>query len=288
MKKSLSGELLAEFIGTLILIFIGAGCVAGLVLTGATYSQWEISVIWGLGVTMAIYITGAVSGTHINPAVTIALMIFRDFPRKKVLPYIASQVAGAFTGAALVYTMYRGAFLEFEQQTGMVRGSMESLQTAGIFSTYPQSYVGNLQALFIEIVITAFLLMVIFAVTDERNVNAPKGKYAPFAGLLIGLTIAIIGSSFGALTGFAMNPARDFGPKLFTAVAGWGATGIPGPNNYFWVPIAGPIIGAIFGGFVYDFAVRKNIVGEVHVAEKEVQEPPLNEEKVRQVLKEEL
>ncbi|SFH93831.1 glycerol uptake facilitator protein [Tindallia magadiensis] len=287
MKKSLSGELLAEFIGTLILIFIGAGCVAGLVLSGATYSQWEISVIWGLGVTMAIYITGAVSGTHINPAVTIALMIYRDFPRRKVLPYIISQVAGAFSGAALVYTMYREAFIEFEQQTGILRGSMESIQTAGIFSTYPQSYLSNLQALFIEIVITAFLLMVIFAVTDERNVNAPKGKYAPFAALLIGLTIAIIGSSFGTLTGFAMNPARDFGPKLFTAIAGWGSVGIPGPNYYFWVPIVGPVIGGITGGFIYDFAIRKNIAEADDVVPEEIQQLSADEEKLRPILKEE-
>ncbi|MCC5910642.1 MAG: aquaporin family protein [Clostridiaceae bacterium] len=263
MKKNLLGELLAEFIGTLILIFIGAGCVAGLVLTNASYTQWEISIIWGLGVTMAIYITGAVSGTHINPAVTITLAVFRGFSWNKVVPYVLTQVAGAFTGAALVYSMFRGAFITFEQETGIVRGSLESLQTAGIFSTYPQSYIGNGQAFFIEVVITAFLLMVILAVTDDKNPNAPNGKYAPFAGVLIGLTIAIIGASFGPLTGFAMNPARDLGPKLFTALAGWGSIGLPGPNNYFWVPIVGPIVGALLGGFIYDNAVRKNIPGFV-------------------------
>lgn len=138
---------------------------------------------------------------------------------------------------------------------------MESVSTAGIFTTYPQFYLSNMQALMVEIAITALLLMVIFAIGDEKNVNAPKGKYAPFAAILVGITIAIIGGSFGSLTGFAMNPARDFGPKLFLFLAGWGSVGLPGPNNYFWVPIVGPIIGALAGGFLYEYGIRKYIPG---------------------------
>lgn len=266
-KKTLKGELISEFIGAFILLFFGAGCVATLVLKGNPYNGWDIALIWGFAVTMAIYITGAVSGTHINPAVTIALATFRGFPWKKVVPYIIAQTAGTFTGAAMVFALYSKSFTAFEASTGMIRGSVDSVATAGIFSTYPQAYLSNMHALFVEIVITAVLLMVIFALGDAKNVNAPKGKYAPFGAILIGITIAIIGGSFGALTGFAMNPARDFGPKLFTSLAGWGRIGLPAPNNYFWVPIVGPVIGGLIGGFLYENAVSKYIVPGEEVQE---------------------
>ena len=257
-KDNLFGELISEFIGGFLLIVFGAGSVATLVLMDWSYNMWDISLIWGLAVTMAIYITGAVSGTHINPAVTITMAVFRDFPKNKVLPYILAQIAGCFSGAAMAYALFSKSFLDYELKTGTIRGSIESVATAGIFSTYPQSYLSNFHAMFVEIVITSILLIVILAVTDSKNTNAPT-KYAPFAAVLIGLTIAIIGGSFGSLTGFAMNPARDFGPKLFVSLAGWGRIGLPAPNNYFWVPIVGPIIGALCGGFVYDNCVRKYI-----------------------------
>lgn len=260
-KQTLRGELISEFIGSFILLCFGAGSVSTAVLMGNAYNIWDISLIWGFAITMAIYITGAVSGTHINPAVTITLAVYRGFPWKKVLPYTLAQIAGCFSGAAMAFAFYSKSFLEFEKTTGMVRGSIESVATAGIFSTYPRPYLSNLHALFIEIVITALLLMVILAVGDDRNGAAPKGKYAPFAAVLIGVTVAIIGGAFGSLTGFAMNPARDFGPKLFTMLAGWGNIGLPGPNNYFWVPIVGPIIGALIGGYLYDNLVRKYFIG---------------------------
>lgn len=252
MRKTFLGECISEFIGSWVLIFIGAGCVASLVLNGAPVSQWEISIIWGLGVTMAIYITGAVSGTHINPAVTLALAVYRGFPKEKIFGYIVSQFLGCFAGAATTYMLYKNAFLEFEKANNIVRGSVQSLADAGIFSTYPRSYLNNFEAMLVEIVITMFLVMVIFAVGEERNTGAPKSNLAP---IMIGITIAIIGSSFGSLTGFAMNPARDFGPKVFAMMAGWGKMAL-GVNNYFWVPIVGPIIGALLGGFVYDKGVR--------------------------------
>ncbi|AOY75985.1 MIP/aquaporin family protein [Clostridium formicaceticum] len=273
MKKNLKGELISEFIGAFILLFFGSGSVATLVLKGADYNLWDISLLWGLGVTMAIYVTGAVSGTHINPAVTIALAVFKGFPWKKVVPYTIAQVAGTFTGAAMVFGLYSRSFAEFEASAGIIRGSIDSMTTAGVFSTYPHSYLSNIHALIVEIVITAILVLVIFALGDEKNINAPKGKYAPFAAILIGITIAIIGGTFGSLTGFAMNPARDFGPKLFTSLAGWGRIGLPAPNNYFWVPILGPIIGALIGGYLYQHAVSKYILVQKEIEKvKEVQE----------------
>src|SRR5471032_2807959 len=125
MSSTLKGQCIAEFLGTGLIIFFGAGCVAAMKLAGATFGQWEISIIWGLGVAMAIYLTAAISGAHLNPAVTVALCLFANFEGRKVLPYIVAQVAGAFCAAALVYGLYYNLFFDFEQSHNMVRGSVE-------------------------------------------------------------------------------------------------------------------------------------------------------------------
>lgn len=248
-KKQLLGECLSEFIGTGLLIFFGVGCVAALVLTGASFGQWEISIIWGIGVAMAIYCAGGVSGAHLNPAVTIALTLFHGFDKRKMLPYIGSQLLGAFSSAALVYALYSNLFSEYELANNMVRGSQESLALAGIFSTYPNPALTFGGAFAVEFVITAVLMFVILALGDDRN-GAPNGAVTP---LLVGLLIAVIGGSLGPLTGFAMNPARDFGPKFFAYLAGWGDMALTGGKDipYFIVPILAPICGASFGGWLY-------------------------------------
>lgn len=114
--STLKGQCIAEFLGTGLLIFFGVGCVAALKVAGASFGQWEISVIWGLGVAMAIYLTAGVSGAHLNPAVTIALWLFACFDKRKVIPFIVSQVAGAFCAAALVYGLYYNLFFDFESR----------------------------------------------------------------------------------------------------------------------------------------------------------------------------
>ncbi|PTX61208.1 glycerol uptake facilitator protein [Melghirimyces profundicolus] len=257
MDRKLWGECLSEFIGTFILIFVGCGTVAQLVLNQAQLSQWEVSFVWGLAVAMAIYVTGAVSGTHINPAVTITVAVFRGFPWKNVIPYILSQVAGAFVGAGLVYFLYRGAFARFEQTENIVRGTEESVKTAGVFSTYPAPFLSHFDAFLVEVCITAILLIVILAVVDDKNPQLPALNH--LGPMVIGLTVAMIGGSFGTLTGFALNPARDFGPKLFAWVAGWDSVALPAPGGYFWVPILGPIIGGLLGALIYDRMVRRHL-----------------------------
>ncbi|MGL4913890.1 MAG: MIP/aquaporin family protein [Romboutsia sp.] len=253
MKKTLLGECIAEFIGSWMLIFIGAGSVATMVLNGSDVSQLELCLIWGLAITVAIYITGAVSGTHINPAVTIALAVYRDFPKKKIIPYITAQFLGCFAGAATTYTLFKSLFFSYEQTNNIVRSSFDGLATAGIFSTYPNPAINHFEALLVEIVITTVLVTLILAVGDPKNTNAPKANMAP---IIIGLTVAMIGGSFGVLTGFAMNPARDLGPKLFTMIAGWGNYAL-GEGMYFWVPVVGPIIGGLLAGFIYDRGISK-------------------------------
>ncbi|EOH0515202.1 aquaporin family protein [Vibrio fluvialis] len=247
-QHTLLGECIAEFIGTGLLIFFGVGCVAALVLTGAQFGQWEISIMWGMGVAIAIYCTAGVSGAHINPAVTIALAAFHGFDKAKVVPYIVAQMLGAFCSAALVYSLYNNLFTDYEIAHNFVRSSQEALATAGIFSTYPNASLSFGGAVAVEFTITAVLMFAILALGDENN-GAHRNAMNP---LLIGILIAVIGGSLGPLTGFAMNPARDFGPKLFAYLAGWdyaltGAKDIP----YFIVPIIGPIAGACFGAWAY-------------------------------------
>lgn len=255
-QPSLLGQCIAEFIGTGLLIFFGVGCVAALVLTGAQFGQWEISIVWGFGVSVAIYCTAGVSGAHINPAVTIALAAFHGFDKAKVLPYIISQLLGAFCSAALIYALFGSLFADYEIAHNFTRDSLDALATAGIFSTYPNSALSFMGAFAVEFVITAVLMFAILALGDESN-GASRGAMNP---LLIGILIAVIGSSLGPLTGFAMNPARDFGPKLFAYLAGWdyaltGGKDIP----YFIVPILAPICGACFGGWLYPKAIGAHL-----------------------------
>ncbi|MGL5005977.1 MAG: MIP/aquaporin family protein [Plesiomonas sp.] len=254
---TLTAQCTAEFIGTGLLIFFGLGCVAAANLAGASMSLWEISIIWGVGVAMAIYLTAGVSGAHLNPAVTIALWLFACFDRKRVIPFIIAQVAGAFCAAALIYFLYGNLFTNVEATHNIVRGSVESLQTAGIFSTYPHAAISVGHAFVVELVITAVLMALIMALTDDGN-GLPRGPIAP---LLIGLVIAIIGGAMGPLTGFAMNPARDFGPKLLAFIAGWGDIALTGGRDipYFIIPIIAPIVGACLGAAGYRAMIGRNL-----------------------------
>lgn len=244
-------ELIAEFLGTLVLILFGNGVVAMVVLFGkgvpgeiVNGGFTNITLAWGLAVTMGIYIAGKISGAHLNPAVTISLAIYRDFPWRKVLPYILVQVLGAFVAAALVYWNYMPAFQAFDPGLD---------KTAGIFTTFPTFAQVPFAGLLDQTIGTALLLMLIFAITDERN--QPPG--ANLGALMVGLVVVAIGMAFGGMHGYAINPARDFGPRLFTAVAGFKNNGLTDGPMVFWVPIVGPILGGIIGSAVYDFGIRR-------------------------------
>lgn len=256
-QPTLSSQCIAEFFGTALLIFFGTGCVAALTVAGASFSLWEISIIWGIGVSMAIYLTAGVSGAHLSPAVSIALCLFGSFEKHKLPFYILAQIAGAFCGAALVYILYSSLFFDYEQAHAMVRGSQESLELASVFSTYPHAALSTGQAFLVEMVITAILMAVIMALTDDNN-GLPRGAMAP---LLIGLLIAVIGSAMGPLTGFAMNPARDLGPKLMTFMAGWGEMALTGGRDipYFLIPVFAPITGACLGAALYRLVIARNL-----------------------------
>ena len=255
-QKQLIGECLAEFIGCLVFILIGCGAVASSVLTGVSFSQWEMSIVWGIGVTIAIYLVGSISGAHLNPAVTISLAIHRNFDKGKILPYIISQILGCFSAAAIIYFIFNPFFESFELTNNIIRASEGGVVTAGIFSTFPNANINLGHAFLVEAFITTILMIAILAIGEEKNTNKPGANLQP---LMVGLTIAIIGSAFGTLSGFAMNPARDFGPRLFSFLAGWSNLG-PVNAYYFLIPITAPIVGAILAGFIYDNLIKKYLI----------------------------
>lgn len=247
--ESLGRELLAEFLGTLVLIMFGTGVVAQVVLGKGDFGDTlAINIGWGLAVVMGAYVAAGVSGAHLNPAVTLALAVHRGFPWRKVVPYAAAQLAGAFVAAALVWMTYRGALDAFDGGTRQVLGPQG---TAGIFATYPQAWLGIWGGLVDQIVGTALLVGVILAISDRRNAPPPAG----LAPVIVGLLVVAIGLSFGLNAGYAINPARDLGPRLLTAVAGWGGEVFRAGGGWWWVPIVGPLIGGVIGGWLYDACV---------------------------------
>ncbi len=217
MSNALWREVLAEVFGTFILIVFGVGVVAQVVLSkGAAGSMLSINIAWGLAVTMGCYVSAGVTGAHLNPAVTLALAAHRRFPWSKVLPYSLAQLAGAFAASAVVFLTYHDALNAFD---GGIRQVLGPQGTAGIWATYPQPFLRVFPGGFIDQVVgTALLVGVIFGITDTRNSPAPAGM----APVVVGLLVVLIGATFGFNSGYAINPARDFGPRLFTFVAGWG------------------------------------------------------------------
>jgi MIP family channel proteins len=196
-----------------------------------------------------VYVAGGVPGAHLNPAVTFALAVLRRFPWRKVVPYCLAQLAGAFAASAVVYVTYSDALANFD---GGVRQVLGPQGTAGIWATYPQPFVSPLPGgLIDQIVGTALLVLCIFALTDPRN-RAPAANLAP---LLIGSVVLVIGITFGYNSGYAINPARDFAPRLFTCLAGWGSEVFRAGHCWWWVPIVGPLVGGVLGGGVYDLLI---------------------------------
>jgi MIP family channel proteins len=248
---SLKRETIAEFLGTYVLLTFGSAVVSQVVLGNKLNGDYlSINLAWGLAVTMGIYVAGGVTGAHLNPAVTFALAFHGDFPWRKVGPYMLAQLLGAFGGAATTFMVYREAFDAFD---GGQRQIIGEKATAGIFATYPQAYLSTFGGLIDQIVGTMFLLLVIRAIGDTRNM-APVGNIAP---LIVGFLVMLIGMCFGLNAGYAINPARDLGPRLFTAMAGWGVEVFRANHYWFWVPIIGPLIGGVLGISIYDRLILK-------------------------------
>jgi glycerol uptake facilitator protein len=256
--------LMGEFLGTALLILLGDGVVAGDVLLNQTSDRMMITTAWGLAVALAVYVSGRLSGGHINPAVTLALASRGAFPRSRVLPYWGAQLAGAFVGAALVYADYAEAFRAFERREHVIRGAMAGGKLvgaaaggAGVFATYP-AFDTPWRNILSEFLGTAVLLLGVRALTDRRNA-APGGYVEPLA---LGGLVWAIGLSLGGLTGYAINPARDLGPRLASALLGWGTAVFQSHGSYFWIPIVAPLAGGLAGIFLYDLAIHRHLPPE--------------------------
>lgn len=252
-KPGLVGEMAAELAGTAILILFGVGVVAQVSSApdGGLGDHDSIAWAWGLGVTFGVYVAGRISGAHLNPAVTLALAVFRGFPWSKVAPYALAQTAGAFIAALIVRFVYDDALSAVDPD--------HTFATQGVFSTNPGNGaldVSLTTAFLDQIVGTAILLFLIFAVTDVRN-SAPLANLAP---LLIGFIVVAIGFAWGTNAGYAINPARDFGPRLASYLTGYGEAWRDQYGDlYFWVPIIAPLIGALVGAVLYDLLIGRSL-----------------------------
>lgn len=249
-----------EFFGTFLLVFFGCGSVCAAVTTGAQFGVFQVAIVWGLGIATAIYLTGALSGAHLNPAVTVSMAVWSDFPKSRVLPYIATQMLGAFAGAAVLYLIFGDALRAYEGAHGIVRGTQGSEATAMVFGEFFPSPGGapltealrarmsGTSAFVAEAIGTAVLLLVIFCATDERNRSRPQILVAAMIGLAVTLLISLL----GPMTMACFNPARDLAPRVFSSLVGWGAIPFDVNGHGWWtVYILAPLLGGLLGGGIY-------------------------------------
>ncbi len=260
-RNTLLGELSAELLGTFTLIVFGCGVVAQTVLTPFSAGAQSIHWAWGIGVVMGIYVAGGISGAHINPAVTVALAVRRGFPWGKVGPYALAQLVGAFLAALVIRWNYWEAFDKFDPAKGF--------KSQVVFNTYPNNAnadmpnVSQLGAFRDQIIGTAVLVLLVLAIIDARNMS-PGANMAPF---MIGLVVVGIGMVLGANAGYAINPARDLGPRLVALIFGWSdAFADQRGDFYAWVPIIGPLIGGPLGAYVYDTFITQFLPPEPEAA----------------------
>ena len=259
MNRTVFGQYFAEMFGTMFLLMVGTSVAAMAILYGSfSGDYWGICILWGLGVAIPVYIAGPISGAHFNPAVTLAFAINGGFPWRKVPGYIIVQVIGAFLGAALTDVLYNPVIDAFNLAHHTTRSAAGGLVTSGIFFTHPNTGITTGHAFLDQIILTATLVIGILALVDAYNTGAPGANLTP---LVIGLLVAMVGGFGGQLEAWAINPARDFGPRLFGFFAGWGSNAFPGPNGYWWVPIVGPFIGGVLATVIYKILIQPFMPG---------------------------
>lgn len=257
-QMKLSREFKGETLGTFLLVLFGCGSVAVSVLFNAHQGLFQIALIWGIGVTLAIYLTRHLSCAHLNPAVTLAMVISKRMLLKKLPVYFAAQFLGAFLAGLALYLLFNPSIEAYESAHSIVRGSAESVQTAKMFGEYyatpgSTSVVSLPLAIAAEAFGTFWLVLMIFALTEGCNVGRPSDALAP---VFIGLTVASVICLIAPLTQAGLNPARDFGPRIVAWIFGWGDAAFPDKNGgFFLVYILGPMIGAISAAlfFIYAF-----------------------------------
>ena len=253
-----------EFIGTFMLVFFGCGSVAAAVLTGAQIGIFQVAIVWGIGIALAIHLTASLSGAHLNPAVTIAMAAFGGLPRQRVPGYILTQLLAAFTAAAVLHGIFGSALVDFEKANAITRGASGSEASAMVYGEYfpnpggkaldqvSRESLGLARAFLVEATGTAVLLLVICGLTDPRN----KARVEHLTPLGIGLTVTLLISLLAPLTQAGFNPARDFGPRLFSALAGWKDIPFTTNGHGWWlVYIVAPVIGGLAGAALHRFVL---------------------------------
>ncbi|MDR3203804.1 MAG: aquaporin [Deltaproteobacteria bacterium] len=253
-------EFLGELGGTFILIYLGVGAVMTAVSTGAQVGLWQVAVVWGVAVALAIYTFGAASGAHINPAITLAMATYRGFPWRKVPGYVLAQFIGAFIASILLYLQFKGVLEHFELSVGLVRGQSGSELSAMTLANYfphqgmlkqhgwANEVSGLFTAMSAEFVGTGMLAAFVFALTDPNNGAGPGPKLTP---PFIGLAVAALISVLAPLSQACLNPIRDIGPRLVAWLAGWGPMAFPGPYGFFLVYVLSACLGALAGAYLY-------------------------------------
>ncbi|KAI9010601.1 aquaporin-like protein [Hyaloraphidium curvatum] len=244
-----------EAIGMAVTIALALSAVAQVELAGGEKGG-ILSVAFGFGFAFmfGIIVCGGVSGGHLNPAVTIVLATFRGFPWRNVPGYILAQTVGAFIGAAVVYLIYYPAFAAFDNGCyGVPNTNTCSKASAGVFGTYPPPPFSWYSGFINEFVGTAILVTIVFATADSKN--APPTAYGALA---VGFLVFQMVNSFNWVSGPALNPARDFGPRCFSAII-YGSAVFSSTSYYFWVPIVAPVLGGLFGAGLYDFGLMQDI-----------------------------
>ncbi|OQV13434.1 Aquaporin-9 [Hypsibius exemplaris] len=255
VESTLAREALAEFLGSFILIMIGNGSIAEVVLSsGKANNFFSTNIGYGLAVMFGIYVAGGVSGGHINPAVSLAWCCLGRLQWRRLPTYVLAQYLGCLCGSAILFAIYHDALDAFDggfRVTDPIYGNA----TAQIWASYPQPHVTWQNGLVDQIFATSFLMIGILAVCDEKNLRPPKGAIPA----IIGLLVMVIGMSYGFNCGYPINPARDLSPRIFTAMAGWGSAPFSHRDyNWFWVPVVGPHIGALLGALIYQFFIGNN------------------------------
>jgi MIP family channel proteins len=269
--------LLAEAIGTGMIVLFGCGSVCSS-LSGAYKGIWQVATVWGFGVALAIYSTADASGAHLNPAITLAFWIVRPEAHGmtpiKALLYVLAQFAGAILCGAINLGIYASTITAYERKIKCTRGDPCSIKSAKAFGEYfpnpdlslewgdgpyNQDDVSVMYALVVEAWGTLILAFVIFGITNSKNMCLDCGGGRPGVPFMIGCTVAVLLALYAPITQAGWNPARDFGPRIVAAMAGWGKVAIPGPRNGFWIYIVGPCIGAPIGAALAELVLWRPV-----------------------------
>jgi glycerol uptake facilitator protein len=249
-KPDFAGELL----GTFILVLFGCGAVAVSVLFGAHRSLMEVALAWGMGVTLAIYLTRHLSCAHLNPAVSLAMALSGRMAFRKLPVYIGAQFAGAVLAGGVLYGLFAPSIAAYETAHQITRGSAASVQTAKIFGEYypdpgGAAVVTMSRAVGAELLGTFLLVLIIFALTEGCNVGRPDNALAP---AFVGLSVTSLIGLLAPLTQAGLNPARDLGPRLVAWAMGWGDAAFPAPSGSFlYVYVLGPLGGGALAALVF-------------------------------------